>query len=250
MRSPPGWASDEPAPVDLPIPLARLDLTTPEPTASAAFLADLFGWEIGLTLPNGQHVLVHGEQVVASVEPHPPEVVAAGIGAQWLLSIGVPSLGDALGAAVANDGHVAVGAFPTPGGTRAVVVDRMGGVLGLLEPAPTALSFRAPVWAERTTAHADSVLVWVTAVADWSARPVEDGVHDWNDGDVRRPVAALVRGGPGAPERWVPFVAVDGSEGVLDRVRDLGGEVLADRTRRGVLIADPWGAVLGLIERG
>jgi predicted enzyme related to lactoylglutathione lyase len=236
--------------VDLPTPLARLDLTTPEPTASAAFLTDLFGWEIGLTLPNGQLVLVHGEQVVASVEPHPPAVVAAGIGAQWLLSIGVPSLDDALAAAVADGGQVAVGAFPTPGGTRAVVVDRVGGVLGLLEPAPTALSFRAPVWAERTTAQVDHVLVWVTAVADWSARPVDDGVHEWNDGDVRKPVAALVHGGPDASERWVPFVAVDGPAGVLDRVRDLGGDVLADRTRRGVLIADPWGAVLGLVDDG
>lgn len=173
--------------------LRRLDCSTPDVAATSTALRSLLGWQLGaVDAATGAHVLVDGAAVVATVVPQPPEVVAVGAPARWTPAFAVPSLADAVAAVPDGGGRVAVAGFEVPGGTMAVVVDPAGVPWGLVEPAGSPpVPFRAPAGVVRCTHQVDEVLIFATAVLDWSARPAAGG-HEWRIDGALDPVALLV----------------------------------------------------------
>jgi predicted enzyme related to lactoylglutathione lyase len=236
------------------------DLVTPDAPAARAFYASVFGWTYDdiPAAPATYAVARSGGLPIAGLYT-PAATPAAGAGARWLSFASVADLDRAVAKMIARGARVVTPATRVPDrGTHALLRDSQGALVGVLQSA----SGDRP---DEPVAAGE--FFWV----DLYARDVEAAVQFYADlgysidrEDTAGSRVLLVADGharagvlPLPPEGresgWLPYVQVDDVAATVAKVRGAGGRVLREPDAavldgRLAVIADPHGAVLGLIH--
>jgi predicted enzyme related to lactoylglutathione lyase len=243
------------------------DLLTDKPKASRNFYSELFGWEfeeVGIDLGvfrtvNYTLIRHEGELIGGMVDQTRLDDQAEDI-SQWVVLLSVEDIDTAVAGLEARGGKV----FTRPTdladrGRIAIVAGPQGALFAMLETKDGDPADRAPVvggflwdevWVEDTGAASD----FYRSLAEFD---VEDkAVNDRTDyrylsagghprfGILPNPVEGL-------PPLWVTYIRVEDPDVILQRVEELGGEILLatqDRDLGGkvALIAGPSGAGIAL----
>jgi predicted enzyme related to lactoylglutathione lyase len=236
------------------------DLVTPDAKAARAFYSSVFGWAIE-DVPAGRAtyaVARSGGLPIAGLYT-PAATPAVGASARWLSFASVPDVDRAVAKMTARGARVVTPATRVAErGTHALLRDGQGALVGVLQSS----SGDRP-----DEAVAAGEFFWV----DLYARDVEAAVQFYADlgysidrEDTAGSRVLLVADGharagvlPLPPEGresgWLPYVQVDDVAATVAKVRAAGGRVLREPDAavldgRLAVIADPHGAVLGLIH--
>lgn len=239
-----------------------IDLTTTDQDAARAFYAELFGWQAE-DMPVGEGVVYsmmrRDGRDVAAISPQPQAQRAAGVPPTWNSYVTVESA-DAVAERAADLGAT-VHATPFDifeAGRMAVIQDPQGAWLMVWEPkahigaglvnAPGAL-----VWNELATRDLDAARRFYAELFGWTIAPFEGGEQpylaikngDANNGGIRPAT-------PEEPSHWLVYLGVEDLAAALDRVRSLGGTVLAGpidiQMAKIAVVADPQGATFALYD--
>ncbi len=222
------------------------DLMSTDPAAAAGFYGELFGW----SCRSGR--FWRGAEAVAGIVALDPEL---GWPAHWLGYVDVPEVERVLGKAAA------FGAMPlhpptdAGEGRFAVLADPDGALLGLVSGAARGAPVGpgAFVWDELRTED-DAVRGFYARALGYAVGPSDMGAL--GSGWVLRvnglPVASILAAPGAVPPAWVPFVGGDPDD-AASRAEALGGRLVApvvetEETGRFVLLADPTGAVFGVLQ--
>jgi predicted enzyme related to lactoylglutathione lyase len=258
-----------------------IDVAEPDPTAAAAFYADLFGWSFedhrSETPDAAYRVARLAGRAVAAIGPAP----AAGAAPAWMTYIGVASADETVAAVRAAGGTVEIEPYDVPDeGRTAGCADPAGAPFGLWQPGRMtgAELVNAPGtwnWSDLHTPDVEAARAFYGAVFGWEAAEVAlgPGPPQWlwrrpgyadfleatRDPGIRARHAAI-----GAPEgfsdavgwlvpaegpaRWKVTFAVDDTDGVARRAAAGGGAVVQEPFAAGPVrlaeLTDPWGAGL------
>lgn len=244
------------------------DLFTPDPAAAQAFYTGLFGWEattVERTTKSGTHsylVLANGGEPVAGVAGRPlrgPGTVQG----RWVGYVSVPDVAKALAAATAGGGRVLFPAKDLPQrGTQAVLVDPEGAELGVLHSSAGDPGEYAPdpgdwTWAQLFARDPAAEGRFYASIAGLEVMPDtrsdRAGVFVLASGGYSRASVAPLPPRPQARPGWLLFVRVADVKAAAAKATSLGGRVLvapsdAPTDYWRAVIADPTGAVIGLVQ--
>lgn len=209
------------------------ELSSPDPVAAQTFYTELLGWRFDGAGPLGLGAAAHaGDRRVAGVSEQPPGQQGP---AFWSVYFRVEDLSAHL-AALDEAGGQALMAIPEIDGTAGVALaaDPAGTAFGVLEydddrAMQTFGTAGAVHWAELFTAD-PGVRDFYTSVFDWTLPSLTDDEQQryWAiDRDGTRIGGILDSSEVAVPAHWEAHVRVDDVDGLVDRVRELGGDVLA-----------------------
>jgi|SRR5579862_702363 len=244
------------------------DLFTADPAAAQAFYTGLFGWEattLEFSTHSGTHsyvILANGGEPVAGLAGLPSRMQDAGHG-RWVGYVSVPDVAQALAAATAKGGRVLFPAKDLPRrGTQAILVDPEGADLGVLRSSAGDPGEYAPdpgdwTWAQLFARDPAAEGRFYASVAGWEVLP--DTRDDRPDvfvlasGGYSRASVAPLPPRPQARSGWLLFVRVTDVKAAVAKAISLGGRVLvapsdAPTKYWRAVIADPTGAVIGLVQ--
>lgn len=115
-------------------------------------------------------------------------------------------------------------------------------------------------WKDLTVTNAEGVRDFYMGVAGWTAEPIDMGGYDDyvmmppGGGDPIGGICHKRGGNADIPSQWLLYIVVADLEAALQRVRELGGEVLREPKGAGggrfCVVKDPAGAVCGLYQSG
>ncbi|MDR7126940.1 VOC family protein [Pseudotabrizicola sp. 4114] len=237
------------------------ELTTANPTASAAFYGPVMGWQFKDSgMPGFDYTLAtHGADMVAGLmapDTPMPEF--------WMTYFAVDDC-DASAARVTALGgtvHRAPEDIPDTG-RFAIVSDPQGAVFGLMQPEDgqpgAAFDQKKPGhanWHELQTSDPAAALTFYKALLGWTAGEAMDmgpmGTYQLVSlptGDIGglMPLAQ-----PGIPPHWLPVFGTESVAAAMTRITGVGGTVLEGpmEVPGGVFVcyaADPQGATFGLV---
>jgi predicted enzyme related to lactoylglutathione lyase len=241
-----------------------VDLSSPDPDASARFYGELFGWETRAIEDPGEEELGYrlftlGGASVAGLEPageRPPA---------WTTYVSVDYAVTAKERVEAAGGTTLVGPTDLLGaGTRATFADTSGGaVFSVWQPerhsgaqlvnAPGALTMN-----ELATRDVDEAARFYGHVFGWEFDPlvIDDRLQYGFFKLDGRTMAGLLPMGDAFPAEvpayWGPYFGIGDLDGGADKARSLGAQVLAGPTPvpngRFVALRDPQGAVFSIWE--
>ena len=244
------------------------DLFTADPAAAQTFYTGLFGWEattIERTTPSGTHsyvVLANGGEPVAGIA-HRPSRMPDTVHGRWVGYISVPDVAKALAAATAAGGRVLFPAKDLPRrGTQAILIDPEGAELGLLhsssgDPGEYAADTGDWTWAQLFARDPAAEGRFYASIAGWEVLPDSRGdrpdVFVLASGGYSRASVAPVPPRPKARPGWLLLVRVADVKAAAAKAVSLGGRVLvapsdAPTEYWRAVIADPTGAVIGLVQ--
>lgn len=222
------------------------------------FYGELFGWGTQrVPLPGAEYTMIaQGDTTIGGY-------LSAGAQQQahWLSHLGVSDAKAAaqkaksLGGTIVKDA-AKVGEF----GTKAVIADPAGGVLALWQPAssddqgPAEGAYRF-CWNELYAKDMKASVAFYRGISGLGEQAMDMGGQPYTmlvDGDV--PVAGICPPPFDAPHAWQPVVVVPDAEASLAKAKKLGATILAPiedvpTVGRFFVIADPLGAVLGILQR-
>lgn len=265
--SAPAWADQRVGPITLeptgqrhPGKVVWVDLVTHDVRRAADFYRQVFGWAIRLNEEGDYAEASHrGRPVAAFVryENDAPEDAA-----QWLISISVPDVDAAAGAAGKQGGEVLEGPDNLKDRGRWVLVrDAFGAMLMFLEasggdPPDAAAAANEWLWAELWTDDPAAAVGFYESVVGYQS--VDTREKDGSelrvlgrDGVAR---ATVVKSPwPEVKSNWLAYLLVDDLAAALHDVGVNGGQVLVPPTAVGdsdvAIVADPTGGVFALQQR-
>lgn len=243
------------------------DLVTTNVSASQRFYADLFGWQYNAYVLGNEtyYVISHRGKPVGGIVPLTAQQ-AAGNDNQWVSYISVPDVAQATGFVKENGGKVLLEPMKfRQQGELAVFTDPEGAVFGVLnstsgDPADGRSQAGEWGWADLLAKDPQRAINFYQGIADYSAKKYAKGSPGDDfyllTGKVPRAGVATIPAGKQAPEilpNWLPYILVSDVNAAVVQTPKLGGRVIlnpASQVYNGRLavIADPGGAVLGLIE--
>lgn len=216
------------------------ELTTADRERSAAFYAQLFGWQV-----DGDRFLLDGHPVagLAPSRPDRPE--------GWLTYLAAPDLPATAERILAARGQRLTDIEERPGARSMVVSDAAGAVFGLwqatgfagaqLRGEPGALA-----WSDLLTDDAAPATAFYGSVFGWSLTH-EFGSTEWLT-PAHDSVAGLITGRFGA--RWQPSFQVEDCETALDYCTTLGARMATGPVEMGLgsylEVVDPFGAAFAV----
>lgn len=243
-----------------------VDLATTDPAGAKAFYGALFGWEAE-DMPAGEagtYTMLHldGDYVCGLYEME-RERREAGIPAHWFSYVSVESADSTAKRARELGGDVYGEAFDVlDSGRMAIIVDPTGGALAAWEPRAHAgagrvndigcltlneLHTREP---RAAAAFYAELFDWATETAEESGEPVYVSIK--NAGSLNGGIMPMNGQDSGTPSAWIPYFTVSSCDGAAERIRELGGAVIAgplDVPAGRIAVArDPQGAVFALFE--
>lgn len=227
------------------------DLLTPDTVASQSFYGALFGWSfrnVGdyIEIYNGEHKIGG----ILAIRPEKQRKVPA----QWLAAMSVSDLRQATGFVASGGGQVLNGPMSLgERGHAALISDPAGAHLLLLraeggDPEDDRPGIGDWLWNEVWTLQPDELIAFYDTLGQYDEVIRGDdyailiGEGHWRAG-VRTIREKAYAG------RWVPVVRVKDPAALLEKVRELGGEVWlepgeGDAREDTALIADNQGALL------
>jgi predicted enzyme related to lactoylglutathione lyase len=244
------------------------DLFTADPAAAQAFYTGLFGWEattIERATTSGTHsyiALANGGEPVAGIARRPSRMPDA-VHGRWVGYVSVPDVAKALAAATAAGGRVLFPARDLPlRGTQAIFVDPEGAELGVLhsssgDPGEYASDPGDLIWAQLFARDPAAEGRFYASIAGWEALPDtrsdRPNVFVLASGGYSRASVAPLPPRPQAKPGWLLFVRVADVKAAAAKAISLGGRVLvapsdAPAEYWRAVIADPTGAVIGLVQ--
>ena len=236
-----------------------VELSSPDPDASAAFYRDVLGWsptEPGGAETGGYRMFQCDSQRVAGLMGHMQE----GQPTAWTTYISVADADETAQKVKGAGGNVIVSPMDVMDlGRMAVFADPTGAVFGVWQPGTFAGAdlVNEPVslvWNEVHTREPDADKTFYGSVFGWDAgKPSFEGAPDtytvWQlDGKNVGGMMEMVEGmfPPDAPPHWSVCFAVDDADVTVAKARDHGGTVVAEPVDmpigRFAAIIDPQGA--------
>jgi uncharacterized protein len=244
------------------------DLFTADPAVAQAFYTGLFGWEattIERTTASGEHwyvVLSNGGEPVAGLARRPLRMQDA-VHGRWVGYVSVPDVAKALAEATAAGGRVLFPAKDLPRrGTQAIFLDPEGAELGVLhssagDPGEYAADNGDWTWAQLFARDPAAEGRFYASIAGLEVLPDTRGdrpnVFVLASGGYSRASVAPLPQRPNAQPGWLLFVRVADVKASAAKAISLGGRVLvapsdAPTEYWRAVIADPTGAVIGLVQ--
>jgi predicted enzyme related to lactoylglutathione lyase len=241
------------------------ELATPDLAAAERFYGGLFGWtfhDIQLGPVRYAQASLNGDPIAGLFQKSLP----AGNDRRpaWLNFISVEDVDVTAKLAVQNGGTVLREAHDILGrGRQAVLADPQGAVFAILassagDPPDDLADPGEWIWNSLITRDPDTDAAFYQKlfgyeVFDLSSSDNADHLLLATDNIERASVNPFPVSGRGAYPHWLSFVRVEDADKVADKVQTLGGRVLvAPRPDRHggkiALVADPAGAVFGLLE--
>jgi predicted enzyme related to lactoylglutathione lyase len=237
-----------------------VDLGVPDIGKAIEFYSALFGWQIEPGPPEA------GGYSIAMMRGRP----VAGLGPQmnpgppyWTTYVTVDSADDAVAKAKAAGGAV----FMEPmdvmdAGRMAVFADPIGAVISVWQPnqMPGCGIVNEPnsySWSELVTTDTGKSKEFYAAVFGWGSETHGEGspmaYTEWKIGD--RSVGGMMQKPPmmpaEVPPHWGVYFSVDGTEAAMDKVKELGGQVLMGpmdvEPGKIAVVSDSQGAVFNII---
>jgi predicted enzyme related to lactoylglutathione lyase len=195
---------------------------------------------------------------------------AAGIGPQmnpgppyWTTYVTVDSADDALARAKEAGGKVIVeGMDVMDVGRMGVIMDPIGAVISVWEPrahqgAGIVNEPNTYSWSELVTTETEASKQFYSAVFGWGSETHgEGGPMAYTEWKVAgRSVGGMMKKPPmmpaEVPPHWGVYFSVDGTEAAMDKVKELGGQVLMGpmdvEPGKIAVVQDPQGAVFNII---
>jgi len=245
------------------------DLITRDPAGAKSFYGATAGWqardwgdpEVGYAQWIARGAPVGGVVGLA------PEMERAGFGTGWMGHVAVDDVDATAGRAVELGGRVVTPPTDIPTiGRYAVIADPQGAIVALValdvEPQLPASPMDAAIaWAELHTHDADAAWSFYSALFGWQVATRMDMGEGWiypifrHQGDPEDLWAggifdATRRGAPVRPH-WKFYVAVEGMDAALERIRAAGGIVAHGPDEvpgggRAAEVADPQGGAFGV----
>jgi predicted enzyme related to lactoylglutathione lyase len=243
-----------------------VDLATTDPAGAKAFYGELFGWEAEDTLGGGggtyTMMRLDGDEVCALYEME-AERRDMGVPPHWLSYVSVGSADETAARAEELGGSVLMEAFDAAGfGRMAVIEDPTGGVFAAWEPRNLAGARRVNdpgcfTWNDLQTRDPETAADFYARLFGWETEPVKQNgnlvyVTIKNAGFRNGGVMPMTEQHGDAPSYWLTYFTVLSCDAAVERVRELGGEVLAGPMNIGAgriaVVSDPQGAAFALFE--
>jgi predicted enzyme related to lactoylglutathione lyase len=235
-----------------------VDLGTSDIPKAIEFYSGLFGWQIEQGPPEAggySMCLLRGKPV-------------AGLGPQmnpgrpyWTTYVTVDSADETLGKAKAAGGNVLMdGMDVMEFGRMGIIQDPAGAVISLWEPrahhgASIVNETNTYCWSELVTTDVEASKKFYGDVFGWGEQTHEGEMPytEWKIGE--RSVGGMMPKPPmmpaEVPPHWGVYFAVDGTEAAVEKVRQLGGELVVGPMESPpgpfAVVSDPQGAVFNII---
>ena len=241
--------------------ISWVDLAAKDLDGAIEFYSGLFGWN---TFSDGETpytIFLVDDAAVAGVMALTPEM--AEMPPVWSTYVNVDDADATLAAATAAGGTVMQPPFDIPDGGRiAVMADPAGAVLCLFEGQGDAgLKLKdevgAPCWFDCMTRDIEAARPFYEAVFGWTSAEMDMGMPYtvFSHGDEQMCGIMSIPGGVPAevPSHWVVNFVVADADAAAEYVTANGGSInmppMDTPFGRSCAVADPWGAVLNLIDR-
>jgi predicted enzyme related to lactoylglutathione lyase len=237
-----------------------VDLGTPDIAKGAEFYSSLFGWDVEMGPPEA------GGYSIATLRGKP----VAGLGPQmnpgppyWTTYVSVDSADDAVARAKSNGATVYMEPMDVmDAGRMAIFADPIGAVIAVWQPnshmgAGIVNETNTYSWSELVTTDIEKSKTFYGAVFGWGSETHGEGspgaYTEWKIGD--RSVGGMMLKPPmmpaEVPPHWGIYFSVDGTEAAMDKVKELGGQVLMGpmdvEPGKIAVVSDPQGAVFNII---
>ena len=236
------------------------DVSSPDIERSAAFYADLFGWEVSPDQGDqfgGYRIFSKGDAPVAGLGP-----VSGGPPA-WTTYVNVTDADAAAQRVTAAGGVLAVPPMDLPGGNGRIGfgIDPAGGFFGIFQAGDHHIGAQlvneegGVVWHELNVRQSELVRSFYEQVFGWSIQPMEGAPMPYHlvfvDGRVVGGVMTMGDQFPDhVPTHWLHYVVVADAQATVDRCASLGGGLVAGpfHTNMGpmAVLRDPFDAVFAV----
>lgn len=237
-----------------------VDLGTPDIPKAIEFYSGLFGWQIeqGPAEAGGYSMAMYKGKMAAGIGPQmnpgPP---------YWTTYVNVDSADQALARAREAGGKVLMeGMDVMDVGRMGIIMDPIGAVISVWEPrahigAGIVNEPNTYGWSELVTTDTEASKEFYTAVFGWGSETHGEGgpmaYTEWKVGG--RSVGGMMKKPPmmpaEVPPHWGVYFTVDGTEAAMDKVKELGGQVLMGpmdvEPGKIAVVQDPQGAVFNII---
>jgi predicted enzyme related to lactoylglutathione lyase len=246
-----------------------VDLASPDPDASKQFYGSLFGWDFedqDTGDPNNPYTTItQGGKTVAGLMLLSTEMRMGGMPPVWSTYVTVESIDDSVKKAMNLDGAL----LRTPmdvmeAGRMAVLSDPLGAVLCIWEPRNSigAELVHEPVsmtWNELITPDPKKVEAFYKGLFGWTAEvnPMPDTGRDYTvwmrEGSEHGVAGAMKPPMEGMPAFWGVYFAVDDTDAIVAKAKELGATVLAEPmdipdVGRMAALTDPQGASFSVLK--
>ncbi|MGH8492945.1 MAG: VOC family protein [Moraxellaceae bacterium] len=236
---------------------AWTDCFSADPEASAHFYTQWLGWSADAPAADGSIVLRRPDgRPVAGIMKRPAREGSTSK-ASWVVYLGVDDPEATAAAAVTAGARQLAPLTDLPNRGKAVLIAAPDGVpLGLIANASGGgLPPGSWVWAEYFTADTSLTGNFLLQVLGWESQPDtrSERPDDFLLAAAGQPHGGMAPVPAGRKPAWLGFLAVDKLEPFVSRLTELGGKVLLgpkalDEEHRLVVVADPLGATLALVE--
>jgi predicted enzyme related to lactoylglutathione lyase len=244
-----------------------VDLGTTDVDGAKAFYAALFGWE-GEDLPVGEgmtYTMLHlNGETVAAMYAQSKDQQEQDLPPNWMSYVTVEDAGATaekartLGATVLTDALEVMDA-----GSMAVIQDPTGAILSLWQPkdsigATLVNAAGALTWTDLNTPDMDAAAEFYSALFGWDTEKMDTPPDTpgytiiRNGGRSNGGMMELTGDQEGIPAHWLPYFAVESTDAAVERLSELGGEVLAGPmdvpAARIAAVRDPQGAAFAVLQ--
>ena len=237
-----------------------VDLGTSDIGKAIEFYSGLFGWQIEQGPPEAggySIALLRGRPVAGlgpQMNPGPP---------YWTTYVNVDSADDVVAKAKANGGKVLMEPMDVMDvGRMAIFADPIGAVIAVWQAgnhpgAGIVNEANSYSWSELVTTDTETSKQFYSAVFGWGSETHGEGgpmaYTEWKI--AGRSVGGMMKKPPmmpaEVPPHWGVYFTVDGTEAAMDKVKELGGQVLMGpmdvEPGKFAVVADPQGAVFNII---
>lgn len=242
------------------------DLGTTDIAAAKAFYGGLFGWEAADN-PTDQGMdytmFSKNGKPVAGGGPLPPDMASKGMPPMWNSYVAVDSVDETVAKVEEAGGSLVMGPMDVmDAGRMAFVTDPTGAAIGLWQAGE---HFGAQLVNEHGSLSWNELLTDDTATAQkfyadalgWGAETTDMPNGPYTTFKVgERPAAGMMEKNPNMgpiPNYWGVYFAVDDCDGCVEKVKELGGNVLMEafdvpEVGRMAVLQDPQGATFSVIK--
>jgi predicted enzyme related to lactoylglutathione lyase len=241
-----------------------VDLSTTDPEAAKRFYGEIFGWTYEDLHGSGDSPLamIDGEAVAALVKQDPGEL-DAGRMPHWNNYVSVEDADATVAKARELGGSTPGDPFDVGSSRSGVIVDPVGAAVCVWQPGEYPGAGRVNetgclTWNELGTADVVAATGFYTELFGWGTESMDTGdgpaynvifVGERSNGGIREQSPDEKAGS--MPSFWLPYFAVESSDGTADKAAELGGSVLLPPTDmpnggRIAALADPQGAAFAI----